>query len=103
MAARRKARSTAIPDEPVRLEGKIDLAASEGLAGTLKDRRGSDLSIDASGVDQIGAHAVQTLLVARASWIADGKSFRVTGFPDAAVDQLRVLGLSPEALSTEEG
>ncbi len=102
MAAARTTRSRAKATEQIRLEGKLDLAASERLAEALRAVRGKPVAIDASGVTTLGAHAVQTLLVGAASWRGDGRSFRLGGLPDAAVDQLRVLGLTPEAFSTEE-
>ncbi len=102
MAAARTKRPRATTPEPVRLQGKLDLAASERLADDLRAMRGGPVTIDASGVTLFGAHALQTLLVGLSSWRSDGHGFRVVDLPEAAIDQLRILGVTPAELSTEE-
>ena len=86
--------------EPLRLAAKLDLRASLELAEALRTRRGTDLAIDASAVEHLGAHAVQTLLVAANSWARDGNHLALDHLPDAATGQLSVLGIDPAQLSS---
>jgi anti-anti-sigma regulatory factor len=79
---------------PVVLPARLDSAAAIQLARDLRPREGADVTIDASGVDLMGAKAVQTLVVAAAAWRAGGHAFSVTGLPAKARDQLAILGLS---------
>ncbi|MEM0946022.1 MAG: STAS domain-containing protein [Pseudomonadota bacterium] len=88
------------PGEPLQLSEKLDLRASLDLLADLRARRGSDLAIDAGHVQHLGAHAVQTLLVAADSWARDGNKLVVENLTDAARGHLSILGLRPEQLSS---
>lgn len=83
------------------LAAKLDIQASEALIGTLRDLRGQDLDIDARAVGHLGGHALQTLLVASASWAADGHAFRVTGIGPEMLSALADLGIAPNLLTAE--
>lgn len=76
------------------LAPKLDLPASEALAGALRDQRGSDLVVDAAAVTHIGGHALQTLLVAARSWARDQKTFSVENVGPKMSAQLEMLGMS---------
>ncbi len=82
------------------LDSRLDLRASEALAEALRERRGADLVIDAGAVDHLGAHALQTLLIAAKSWGDDGYSFRCENLSSAARNQLAVFGVGTAALSS---
>ncbi len=82
------------------LKPKLDLTESEAILVALLKRRGANVEIDASGVEQIGAHAVQTLLVACQSWKADGHTFSVSGWSEAAMEQLALLGMDQGMLAS---
>ena len=101
MAAVDASTGTEQAEGPLVLKPKLDLTESEAILVALMKRRGADVQIDASGVEQVGAHALQTLLVAFQSWKADGKSFAVTGWPEGAVEQLAVLGIDQGMLTSE--
>lgn len=83
---------------PVVLPARLDSAAAVGIAGILRDRLGTDVVIDASQVELLGARALQTLLIAAASWRAAGRSFAVTGLPPGVRTQLSDLGLTDISL-----
>ncbi len=86
--------------EPLQLAEKLDLRASIDLASALRDRRGGDLTVDGSAVHHLGAHAVQTLLVAVGSWSRDGHRLTCEPLSDPALQQLATLGVDPAQLST---
>ena len=79
---------------PVVLPARLDSAAAVQLALTLRDRQGADVVLDASGVDLLGARAVQTLLVAAMAWREAGNAFSVANLPTGICGQLAALGLS---------
>ena len=83
------------------LAAKLDLPGSEALAETLRSHRGNDIAIDASEVTHIGAHGVQTLLVGRATWAADGRDWRVGPLSEAVEGGLSTLGIDPEEIAGE--
>ncbi len=82
------------------LAAKLDLRASEELAETLRGRRGSDVALDAGEVEHLGAHAVQTLLVAADTWTRDGRELSCVNLTETALAQLATLGVESAALST---
>ena len=84
---------------PIRLAAKLDLKASTELVETLRARRGADLTLDGSEVSHLGAHAVQTLLVAAHTWSRDGHALVCANLTDQALEQLGVLGIDPMQLS----
>jgi chemotaxis protein CheX len=79
---------------PVILRARLDSAAAITLAGMLRDLQGTDVVIDASRVELLGAKAMQTLLLAAASWRAAGLGFTVTNVSAMATRHLSDLGLS---------
>lgn len=83
------------------LRSKLDLKGSEELVRELQARRGRDLTLDASDVDLLGAHAVQTLLVAAQTWRSDGHCLAVTDLSDAAVEHLGLMGLEQSVFDDE--
>jgi chemotaxis protein CheX len=74
---------TNTPSAYLRLAPVLDLKAATDLAGELLALRGRDLAIDAANVRRIGAQCLQVLLVARASWAADGHQL---SFSEASED-----------------
>lgn len=80
------------------LPPRLDSAAAVVLARMLADRQGADVVLDASGVDLLGAKAMQTLLVAAAAWRRAGHVLSVINLPAEARTQLADLGLSDLSL-----
>jgi len=77
------------------LPGILDLKAAGPLAENLLSARGSDLSVDASGVERLGAQCLQILVSAVATWHADGASIDVAEPSAAFVEGLAALGMTP--------
>lgn len=82
----------------VRLPARLDSSAAVQLAGTLRGRLGADVVVDAADVDLLGARALEVLLVAAASWRADGHGFAVVNLPAGVRAQLSDLGLADTSL-----
>lgn len=89
----------------IRLElpGRLDLKASEALVGDLRAARGASLAIDAAAVEHLGAHALQTLIVAASSWHTDGHEFRVENLTAEINAQLVTLGADAAVFGGEGG
>lgn len=84
--------------EIYRLPPKLDLPAAAPLAGELRDRLSSDLTLDASDVGQIGALCAQVIASAALAGAAAGHRLSLTNMSDKIVEQLGHLGLTPETL-----
>jgi chemotaxis protein CheX len=73
---------------PLVLADSLDLTAAAPLAAALLAARGGPATLDASGVQRLGAQCLQVLLAARALWQSDGQPWRLTDaspeFSDAA-------------------
>ncbi len=80
------------------LAPKLDLKGATALAEDLRKRRGSDLTLDAGATRHIGTPGLQVLLSAAASWAKDGHTLSLVDVSDACVDQLHLLGFSPESI-----
>lgn len=85
----------------VALKAKLDLKASEELVGELMAIRGSAVTLDGSGVELFGAHALQTLLIAQNSWQSDGQKFAVEGLSEAAKEHLALMGFDQTVFEGE--
>jgi len=73
---------------PMVLADSLDLTAAAPLAAELLAARGKPATLDASGVQRLGAQCLQVLLAARALWASDGQPWRLVDpspeFSDAA-------------------
>jgi chemotaxis protein CheX len=83
------------------LPSSLDLTQAAELAGVLRAAKGSDIVIDASGVERASTQCMQVLLAAANTWQADGARFSVAKPSDAFQDALRLLGLQ-SAFAIEE-
>ena len=80
------------------LPAKLDQKAALALTDDLRAHRGADLEVDAGAVTHVGAVALQALLSAAATWRADGHALRLSNASDRCVEQLGLLGFTPERL-----
>jgi len=87
--------------EVVALRPRLDSAAAVALAGTLKEHSGRDVSLDAAEVSLLGALALQTLVVAAASWRGAGLGFSLVNVPEAIERQIADLGCADLTLDGE--
>ena len=89
-------KALAPPSEPqvLVLDETLDLVQAVDLAKTLTTMRGTDLTIDASGVQRVGTQCLQILVSAAASWRADGAKLSIVGSSEDFLEALRLLDLS---------
>ncbi|WP_299963221.1 STAS domain-containing protein [uncultured Roseobacter sp.] len=85
--------------DPVKLQPRLDLSAAAALKSTLTDHKGDELVMDLSDVKHLGALCLQVMLAAAKSKVADGISVSVINASDRVIDQLRVMGVTPETIS----
>ncbi|MEM1064096.1 MAG: STAS domain-containing protein [Pseudomonadota bacterium] len=76
------------------LAHKLDLRGSEALAQALLEAEGNAVTIDAAQVDLLGAHALQTLIVAHNAWQEAGLAFTIDPVSPAMADALTTLGVT---------
>ncbi|WP_299737186.1 STAS domain-containing protein [uncultured Roseobacter sp.] len=85
--------------DPIALPARLDLSAASSLMTTLKDQGEGDLVMDLSEVSHLGALCLQVMISAATSAIAAGRSVSVLNASERVTDQLRVMGMTPEAIS----
>jgi chemotaxis protein CheX len=73
------------------LPAGLDTAGASALAARLLEVRGRPLTLDASGVERVGALGLQVLLSARLTWTRDGETLDIT---DPSPAFLAALGLA---------
>jgi len=84
-------------------EARLDLRATGLLVAALNARRGSDLTLDAGCVTQIGALAVQAIRAAARGWAEDGHALGFENATSDLEDQLGLLGFTPDTVTMWEG
>jgi chemotaxis protein CheX len=77
---------------PLVLADSLDLTAAAPLAATLLAARGGPATLDASGVQRLGAQCLQVLLAARALWSSDGQPWRVVDASPEFADAAALMG-----------
>ena len=80
-----------------KLPARLDLSQAAELAEPLR-KMDEDLRIDASDVSHLGALCLQTLIAAARKARASGHRFEMTGVTDKVLEQMKVMGTSPEAM-----
>lgn len=101
MAAKKTSKGSDGTGGRIVLSSKLDFRASETLAEELRAHRGSDIVIDCQEVEQLGAHALQTLVVASASWRKDGHAFAVENLSGNTVEQMTTMGFQQTIFAGE--
>jgi len=92
--------SDAPPNAPLVLADSLDLTAAAPLAAELLAARGGPATLDASGVQRLGAQCLQVLLAARALWTIDGQPWRVIDPSQEFADATALLGCPDFACAT---
>jgi chemotaxis protein CheX len=82
----------------IELPDALDLPAAGRLAESLLKLVGEDLAIDASKVQRLGASCLQVLLSAARTWKAENTSLTLANGSERFIDDLRLLGFTPETL-----
>jgi chemotaxis protein CheX len=78
----------------------LDLPAAASLKESLVKLVGQDLIIDASKVQRLGASCLQVLISAARTWKAESTSLTLAHGSERFIDDLRLLGFTPETLSS---
>ncbi|MEO1238222.1 MAG: STAS domain-containing protein [Pseudomonadota bacterium] len=81
------------------LPEKLDTAAVPELIAALQAKQGSDLALDAAALRQIGALAVQTIIVAANDWQDAGHTMTFENVNADVEQQLALLGTSAAVLT----
>jgi len=81
------------------LPRRLDTGAVPALIDTLRAHQGANLALDASDLTQIGALAVQTIIVAANDWQDAGHALTLENVSDGVEEQLRLLGTSARTLT----
>ena len=76
----------------VQLATVLDMKAASPLADELLLARGSDLQVDGSAVQRIGAQCLQVLLAARQTWRADGATLVIVAPSEPLQNSVALLG-----------
>ena len=95
--AAKKAASGKLALSPV-----LDLNEASVLHGKLMSLRGSDVVIDASGVERLGVQCAQVLVAGASAWQADSKSFLIEKASDAFDKTMQLTGIDPLKLVAKE-
>src|SRR6478736_3882178 len=84
------------------LAAVIDLNEATALRDKLLGMRGSDVSIDASAVERVGALSAQVLMAAAKTWDQDKLAFTFTKVSDAFQKTMQLIGVDIHHLLAKE-
>ena len=79
---------------PLVLADSLDMTQAAPLAASLLAVRGGPATLDASGVQRLGAQCLQVLLSARALWTSDGQPWRLIDPSPEFSDAAALMGCS---------
>lgn len=85
--------------DPVQLASRLDLPAASVLKTKLMAHSEGDLIMDMLEVKHLGALCLQVMLSAATNATAAGRSVSVINASDRVIDQLRVMGMTPETIA----
>ena len=83
--------------ERLMLPGRLDSSGAPALVDMLMARRGGPLTLDASGVEVMGARAMEVLVAAGRQWQADGQVLAIDSASDRYLAACATMGLAPDA------
>lgn len=81
------------------LASKLDLATVSDLAATLRARTEPETVIDMMAVTHLGALGLQVLLAAAKTANAERREIKIVNTSDRVLNQMRVMGMTPEAIA----
>jgi chemotaxis protein CheX len=87
-----------MPD-PIKLASKLDLAAASALLATLREHDRDEVVLDMEDVKHFGALCMQVILVAASDAEARNGKISMTNVSDRVIDQMRVMGMTPETIT----
>lgn len=89
-------------EKTLSLAAVLDLNEASALRGKLVSMRGSNLKIDASGVERMGTLCVQVLMAAAKTWDEDKLSFTFSKVSDAFQKTMQLIGVNVDHLLAKE-
>ena len=89
-------------EKTISLAAVLDLNEASTLRGKLVGLRGSNVVIDASGVERIGALCVQVIMAAAKTWNEDKLSFTFSKVSDAFQKTMQLIGVNIDHLLAKE-
>ena len=84
------------------LAAVLDLNEATALRDKLLSMRGSDIVIDASGVERVGGLCAQVLMAAEKTWDQDKQSFKFSKVSDAFEKTMQLVGVDVDHLLAKE-
>ena len=85
--------------EAIVLKDRLDLAAAPRLQASLQEAPEGDVTLDLAGVSHLGALCLQLLIAAGRRAHAKGGALHLRNTSDRVLDQMRVMGITPEMLT----
>ena len=89
-------------EKTISLAAVLDLNEASTLRGKLVGLRGSNVAIDASGVERIGALCAQVIMAAVKTWDEDKLSFTFSKVSDAFQKTMQLIGVDIDHLLAKE-
>ncbi|MDR6754848.1 chemotaxis protein CheX [Mycoplana sp. BE70] len=80
----------------------LDLNEATALCDKLMALKGSDLAIDASAVERIGALCAQVLMAGAKTWEADSRAYTFTRASEPFLKTMQLIGVDIEHLLAKE-
>ncbi|MCD2183459.1 STAS domain-containing protein [Rhizobium sp. GN54] len=80
----------------------LDLNEATALRDKLLALKGSDLAIDASAVERVGALCAQVLMAAAKTWEADKRSYTFAKASEPFLKTMQLIGVNIEHLLAKE-
>lgn len=84
------------------LDNVLDLNAAGSLHSKLMAARGSDLVIDASAVERVGALCIQVLMSAAKTWEEEKYSLTYSQMSDALTKTMQLAGVNYDHMLAKE-
>ena len=89
-------------EKTISLAAVLDLNEAAALRGKLMGLRGSNVVVDASGVERVGALCVQVIMAAAKTWDEDKLSFTFSKVSDAFQKTMQLIGANVDHLLARE-
>ncbi|MET0746704.1 MAG: STAS domain-containing protein [Rhizobium sp.] len=89
-------------DKKISLAAVLDLNEASMLRSKLVGLRGSNVVVDASSVERVGALCVQVIMAAAKTWDEDKLSFTFSKVSDAFQKTLQLIGVNIDHLLAKE-
>ncbi len=85
--------------DPVVLAPKLDLAAASELLTTLRSRKEDEVVLDMAEVKHLGALCLQVIHSAATTLQAENRTISISNVSERIIDQMRMMGMTPESLT----